>query len=62
MCTVASPVVDIILWLTSAQVLDRVLKVKEKKLQTELLALENQGLQGGLIITVYSFYIKCLND
>ena len=28
------------------QVLERVLKIKEKKLQTELLAIENQGLQG----------------
>ena len=31
------------------QVLERVLKVKEKKLQTEILALENQGLHGEVL-------------
>lgn len=58
MCTVASPVVDIILSLTSVQVLERVLRVKEKKLQTELLALENQGLQGGLIIIFILYQVS----
>lgn len=58
MCTVASPVVDIILALTSVQVLERVLRVKEKKLQTELLALENQGLHGGLIIILILYQVS----
>ena len=58
MCAVASPVVDIILSLTSVQVLERVLRVKEKKLQTELLALENQGLQGGLIIILILYQVS----